>query len=46
VKIKRALVSVSDKKGLEPFVRGLVELGVEIISTGARPAICWRWGFP
>jgi phosphoribosylaminoimidazolecarboxamide formyltransferase / IMP cyclohydrolase len=34
VKVKRALVSVSDKKDLEPFVRGLVELGVEVISTG------------
>ena len=34
VKVKRALVSVSDKNGLEPFVRGLTELGVEVISTG------------
>ncbi len=32
--VRRALVSVSDRSGLEPFVRGLVELGVEIISTG------------
>jgi phosphoribosylaminoimidazolecarboxamide formyltransferase/IMP cyclohydrolase len=34
VKVKRALVSVSDKNGLEPFVRGLIDLGVEVISTG------------
>lgn len=34
MKVKRALVSVSDKTGLIPFVRGLVELGVEVISTG------------
>jgi len=34
VKVKRALVSVSDKNGLEPFVRGLTDLGVEVISTG------------
>ena len=34
MKVKRALVSVSDKKDLEPFVRGLMELGVEVISTG------------
>jgi phosphoribosylaminoimidazolecarboxamide formyltransferase/IMP cyclohydrolase len=34
VKVERALVSVSDKSGLESFVRGLVELGVEVISTG------------
>lgn len=33
-KVKRALISVSDKSGLEEFVRGLNELGVEIISTG------------
>jgi len=32
--IKRALVSVSDKTGLVEFVRGLAEMGVEIISTG------------
>ncbi|MBF0479286.1 MAG: bifunctional phosphoribosylaminoimidazolecarboxamide formyltransferase/IMP cyclohydrolase [Candidatus Omnitrophica bacterium] len=32
--IKRALISVSDKTGLVPFVKGLRELGVEILSTG------------
>jgi len=32
--IKRALVSVSDKQGLVPFVKGLIENGVEVISTG------------
>ena len=31
---KRALVSVSDKSQLGPFVKGLVELGFEIVSTG------------
>ncbi|MCA8994557.1 MAG: bifunctional phosphoribosylaminoimidazolecarboxamide formyltransferase/IMP cyclohydrolase [Planctomycetaceae bacterium] len=31
---RRALVSVSDKSGLLPFVQGLVELGFEILSTG------------
>lgn len=31
---KRALVSVSDKTNLIPFVEGLVECGYEIISTG------------
>ena len=30
----RALVSVSDKTGLVAFVRGLVDLGWEIIATG------------
>ena len=30
----RALVSVSDKTGLVPFVKGLVAAGFEIVSTG------------
>lgn len=33
-KIKRALISVSDKKGVVEFAQGLASLGVEIISTG------------
>jgi len=33
-KMRRALVSVSDKTGLVPFVTELVKLGFEIISTG------------
>lgn len=33
-RIRRALVSVSDKTGVVEFARGLAELGVEIISTG------------
>jgi len=33
-KIKRAVVSVSDKTGIIDFVRALKEFGVEIISTG------------
>ena len=34
VRVRRALVSVSDKTGIVDFARGLVELGVEIVSTG------------
>jgi len=34
VRIKRALVSVSDKTGIVEFARTLTEMGVEIISTG------------
>jgi len=34
VSIKRALVSVSNKEGVEPFVRKLSDYGVEILSTG------------
>lgn len=33
-KIKRAVVSVSDKAGVLDFVKALVEMGVEILSTG------------
>ena len=33
-RVKRALVSVSDKTGLVDFCRGLNELDVEIVSTG------------
>jgi phosphoribosylaminoimidazolecarboxamide formyltransferase/IMP cyclohydrolase len=32
--IKRALISVSDKTGVVDFAKNLIELGVEIISTG------------
>jgi phosphoribosylaminoimidazolecarboxamide formyltransferase/IMP cyclohydrolase len=33
-KIKRAIISVSDKSGVVPFAKGLAQLGVEILSTG------------
>ncbi|MCH8967567.1 MAG: bifunctional phosphoribosylaminoimidazolecarboxamide formyltransferase/IMP cyclohydrolase [Planctomycetes bacterium] len=38
-KIKRALISVHDKTGIVEFARGLVELGIEIISTGGTAAL-------
>ena len=41
---RRALVSVSDKSGLGPFVKGLVELGFEIISTGGTRRILEEQG--
>src|SRR5919198_234234 len=34
VQVRRALLSVSDKRGLVDFARGLQELGIEIVSTG------------
>ncbi|HEY2161169.1 MAG TPA: bifunctional phosphoribosylaminoimidazolecarboxamide formyltransferase/IMP cyclohydrolase [Solirubrobacteraceae bacterium] len=34
VRVARALLSVSDKTGIVEFARGLVDLGIEIISTG------------
>ncbi|MBI5311237.1 MAG: hypothetical protein HZB14_09490, partial [Actinobacteria bacterium] len=34
VRIRRALISVSDKRGLVDFAKGLEDLGIEIVSTG------------
>jgi phosphoribosylaminoimidazolecarboxamide formyltransferase/IMP cyclohydrolase len=34
VRVRRALISVSDKTGVVDFARGLAALGVEIVSTG------------
>jgi len=34
VQVRRALLTVSDKRGLVDFARGLTELGIEIVSTG------------
>ena len=34
VKVRRALISVSDKAGIVQFARGLHDLGVELVSTG------------
>jgi len=42
----RALVSVSDKNGLESFVRGLTELGFEILSTGGTRKFLEQAGIP
>jgi len=39
IKVKRALISVSDKTGLVDFAKGLSELGVELISTGGTAAL-------
>ena len=38
-RIDRALISVSDKKGIVEFARSLCELGVELISTGGTAAL-------
>ena len=38
VRVRRALVSVSDKTGVVDFARGLRELGVEVLSTGGTAA--------
>jgi phosphoribosylaminoimidazolecarboxamide formyltransferase/IMP cyclohydrolase len=38
VPIKRALISLSDKSGLEPLAAGLARHGVELVSTGGTAA--------
>lgn len=44
--IARALVSVSDKQGIVPFVKALTELGVEVISTGGTKKALEENGVP
>jgi phosphoribosylaminoimidazolecarboxamide formyltransferase/IMP cyclohydrolase len=39
VRIRRALLSVSDKTGIVDFARGLSDLGVELVSTGGTAAV-------
>jgi phosphoribosylaminoimidazolecarboxamide formyltransferase / IMP cyclohydrolase len=34
IRVRRALISVSDKTGVADFAKGLADLGVEILSTG------------
>jgi phosphoribosylaminoimidazolecarboxamide formyltransferase / IMP cyclohydrolase len=46
VTTKRALISVSDKKGITEFARQLVELGFEIISTGGTKKTLQEQGIP
>ncbi|MGW5866028.1 bifunctional phosphoribosylaminoimidazolecarboxamide formyltransferase/IMP cyclohydrolase [Streptomyces sp. NPDC055239] len=44
--IKRALISVYDKTGLEELARGLHEAGVELVSTGSTAAKIAATGVP
>jgi phosphoribosylaminoimidazolecarboxamide formyltransferase/IMP cyclohydrolase len=46
IPIKRALVSVYDKAGLEELVRGLHDAGVALVSTGGSAALIERLGVP
>ncbi len=46
MKIERALISVSDKNGLIPFVKRLHKLGVEILSTGGTAKVISEEGIP
>ncbi|MDD4957216.1 MAG: bifunctional phosphoribosylaminoimidazolecarboxamide formyltransferase/IMP cyclohydrolase [Candidatus Omnitrophica bacterium] len=43
-RIKRALISVSDKSGLDELAKGLDDLGVEILSTGGTADLIRKQG--
>ncbi len=45
-KVQRALLSVFDKHGLEDFARGLVELGVALVSSGGTARTLEAAGIP
>jgi phosphoribosylaminoimidazolecarboxamide formyltransferase/IMP cyclohydrolase len=45
-RIQRALISVTDKSGIVPFARALVECGVEIVSTGGTAKLLANEGIP
>ena len=46
LRIRRALISVSDKSGLVEFAHELASMGVEIISTGGTAAALSKVGIP
>ena len=45
-RIRRALISVSDKHGIEEFARSLHGLGVELVSTGGTARLLEEAGIP
>jgi phosphoribosylaminoimidazolecarboxamide formyltransferase / IMP cyclohydrolase len=46
VRVRRALLSVSEKTGIVDFAKGLVDLGVEIVSTGGTARALAGAGLP
>src|SRR4029450_9939364 len=42
--IRRALISVYDKSGLEPFARGLIEQDVELVASGGTASYLQKLG--
>ncbi len=46
VKVRRALLSVSDKTGIQSFAKALVDMGVELISTGGTAKSLREAGLP
>ena len=45
-RVRRALISVSDKHGIEEFARSLHGLGVELVSTGGTARLLGEAGIP
>src|SRR5438132_10882720 len=45
-RVRRALLSVSDKRGVVEFARGLTDLGVEVLSTGGTAKLLADAGVP
>lgn len=46
MKVKRALISVFNKSGVEAFAKGLTEMGVTVISTGGTAKLLKDSGIP
>ena len=46
MKIRRALISVSDKSGVVEFAKELCQMGVEIVSTGGTMKTLRAAGLP
>ena len=46
IPVARALISVSDKRGLTPFASALVEAGIEVVSSGGTAAHLVAAGIP
>jgi phosphoribosylaminoimidazolecarboxamide formyltransferase / IMP cyclohydrolase len=46
VKVRRALISVSDKSGLVEFAQRLTEMGIELVSTGGTREVISDAGLP
>ncbi len=46
MKIRRALLSVSDKRGITDLAKALSEMGIEIISTGGTARVIEQAGIP
>ena len=44
MKVKRAIISVSNKKGIDDFAKDLCKLNIDIISTGGTASFLQKKG--